>query len=491
MSDEQSSYRQIMKGTSIFGGVQVFNIFIGIIRSKIIAVLLGPAGMGISGLFSSTTSLVSGLTNFGLGTSAVRDISEANSNDDKNRISKVIIVLQRLVWITGILGLVVVLIFAPWLSKLTFGNSNYVLAFRWLSLTLLFDQLTSGQRVVLQGLRQIKYLAKANVIGSLFGLIVTVPLYYFYRINGIAPALVASSAVSTFAAFYYSKKIKTNHIIISRKETLNEGKSMLTLGFMLSLSGLITVAVSYIIRAYINRFGKLDDVGMYSAGFTLISSYVGMVFTAMSTDFYPRLAAIAKDNRSANQLIQQQAEVALLILGPILCIFIIFAHWAVVILYSNQFTAINEMIRWAALGMYFKAMSFSVSYIFLAKGKSQLFFWNELLANSYVLLFNIIGYKYYGITGLGISFLVAYFIYFLQVFFITKKIYGFFYSRTFYLLISIQLIFGTVCFIVINLFPLIIAYIIGIIMIIFISWYSFSELDKRIGIKKLFKKRLK
>ena len=92
MADSRSSYRQIFKATSLFGGVQVFNIIISIIRSKIIAVLLGPTGMGISGLFTSTTSLVGSLTNFGLGTSAVRNISEARETNDKGRISKIITV---------------------------------------------------------------------------------------------------------------------------------------------------------------------------------------------------------------------------------------------------------------------------------------------------------------------------------------------------------------------------------------------------------------
>lgn len=473
-----------MKGTSIFGGVQLFNILIGIIKSKIIAVLLGPAGMGIAGLFTSTTGLVSGLTNFGLGTSAVRNISEANAEGNKQRVSKVITVLRRLVWITGMLGLVVVLVLAPWLSQLTFGNMEYTIAFRWLSVTLLFNQLASGQRVLLQGLRRIKYLAKANVIGSFVGLLISVPLYYFYRVDGIVPALIASSVASMLIAQYFSDKIKTESVEVNKDETVTEGKSMLTLGFMLSLSGLITVAVSYIIRAYISNTGGLDDVGFYSAGFAIIGTYVGMIFTAMGTDYYPRLAGVAKDNKQANQLIQQQAEIALLILGPILCIFIIFAHWAVVLLYSGEFVVINDMIRWAALGMYFKAVSWAIAFVFLAKGKSKLFFWNEILANLYTLILNIAGYKFYGLTGLGVSFLIAYLLYFLQVYFITKRNYNFSYSRSFYLLILIQLILGISCFVIIAVLPSV-AYLLGVILIVVVSWYSFVELDKRMNLKEI------
>ena len=76
--NEKNSYRDIFKTTTLFGGIQVFNILIAVVKSKFIAVLLGPTGMGISGLFTSTTSMVSGITNFGLNITAVKDVAAAN-----------------------------------------------------------------------------------------------------------------------------------------------------------------------------------------------------------------------------------------------------------------------------------------------------------------------------------------------------------------------------------------------------------------------------
>jgi O-antigen/teichoic acid export membrane protein len=81
-TEDKSSYRQILKATSIFGGVQVFNILITIVRSKVIAILLGPTGMGVVGLLTSTTALVGSMTNFGLETSAVKSVAEAYSTSD-------------------------------------------------------------------------------------------------------------------------------------------------------------------------------------------------------------------------------------------------------------------------------------------------------------------------------------------------------------------------------------------------------------------------
>jgi O-antigen/teichoic acid export membrane protein len=367
MQENQSSYRSIMKATSLFGGVQVFNIVIAIIRSKIIAVLLGPAGMGIVGLLTSTTVFISSLTNFGLGTSAVRDISVAYETGNQNRISVVFTVFRRFVWITGFLGAGVTLISAPWLSELTFGNKDYTVAFMWLSCSLLFSQLTSGQNVLLQGMRKLKYLAKANLLGSFIGLVISAPLYYYYDVEGIVPAIIITTLLSLGITSYFARKIKFDQIKVTSEETIFEGKGMLKMGFMLSLSGLITSGASYIVRIFISNTGNLEDVGLYNAGFAIIGTYVGLVFTAMGTDYYPRLSGVAHDNQKGTMLINQQAEIAILILAPILAIFLIFINWAVILLYSTEFTPINQMIQWAALGMYFKASSLSIGYVFLAK----------------------------------------------------------------------------------------------------------------------------
>lgn len=485
MESNQSSYRQIFKATSLFGGVQVFNIVISIIRSKIIAILLGPTGIGIAGLFTSTTGLISGITNFGLGTSAVRDIATANESNNVERISKVIYVFKRLVWLTGILGLILTLIFAPWLSQITFGNKKYTIAFIWLSIILLLNQLSSGQSVILQGMRKLKYLAQANIAGSIIGLLISVPIYYVWHIDGIVPAIILTSLASLAIAWFFASKIKIQQTNITWKETIIEGKGMLRMGFVLSLSGLITILGSYIVRIYISNKGGLSDVGLYGAGFAVISTYVGLVFSAMTTDYYPRLSAISHENTAAAQLINQQAETAILIISPILTIFLIFINFIVTILYSSKFISIAGMIHWAALGMYFKTASWSISYIFPAKGESKIFFWSEIVANFYMLILNIAGYTYFGLDGLGISFLLNYIIYYIQVHTIAKLKYNFEFMVDFKLIFVFQLLLGILCFLNIKFIPSPFTYFSGIILVIMSIWFSFKELKKRIGYKNL------
>ena len=208
LAEQQSSYRQIVKATSIFGGVQIFTILISIVRSKIIAVLLGPEGIGINSLFHSTTDFIAGLTNFGLSTSAVKNVAEANGTGDKTKIATVVIVLRRLVWITGLFGSVLTIILSPWLSQITFGNKEYVLGFIWISVTLLLNQISKGQTVVLRGMRKIKYMAQSSLSGAFLGLVISVPIYFKWGIDGIVPAIIITSIVSLIRTWYFARKVK-------------------------------------------------------------------------------------------------------------------------------------------------------------------------------------------------------------------------------------------------------------------------------------------
>ena len=139
---KSEGYKSIFKTTAIFGGTQVFNILITIVRSKFIAVFLGPVGIGINAMLTSTTGIIASLTNFGLATSAVKNIAEAKATGNEQRIGEVVTVFRYWVWVTGFLGFAVALLSAPLLSKLTFGNDSYTWSFVLISITLLLIRVT-------------------------------------------------------------------------------------------------------------------------------------------------------------------------------------------------------------------------------------------------------------------------------------------------------------------------------------------------------------
>ena len=490
VQEQTSSYRSIFKATSLFGGVQVYQILIGIIKSKFIAILLGPAGMGIQGLYQSTLDLIKSLSSFGLEQSAVRDISEANGSGDQLRVGKTVATVRKLVWLTGLLGLVITLFLSQMLSKLTFGNDDYKWGFVILSSTLLINQLCAGQKVVLQGMRRLKDLAKASAIGSTIGLIASIPLYYWLGVKGIVPTMVIVSLTAMAISWFYSRRIPIQKESISTRLAISNGRSMIKMGLAMSVSNILVTLFAYVLRWFIREQGGVDEVGLYTAGFVIMNTYVGMVFTAMGTDYYPRLAAVNKDNERCHEVINQQGEIAILLLAPIIISCIIFMPFIIRLIYSESFLPANGFILIAVTGTMFKAASWVISYAFLAKAESRLYIINETITNIYGFIFNMFGYRIGGLTGLGISYVVVYFIYLVQVYIIARNRYGFRFTHSFKRVYCLHMSLVALCFLLILIWHSTWVYIPSIAVFIICGLMSIKGLDSRIQLLQIIKKRI-
>lgn len=446
--------------------------------------------MGISGLLQATTDMISSLTNFGLSTSGVRSISELYAKEEYENLLIKVAVFRRLIWFTGLLGAAITLILSEYLSRVTFGNSSYTWAFAIISIALLLNQISLGQSAILMATRHIKLMAKSSIWGSIIGLIITAPLYYIYGIDAIPPALVISSLISLLLTSFYVNKLAFKNVSVKFTVLKIEGKEMMTMGFLISLTSIISFIVSYLVRIFITKTGNLADVGLYNAGFTIVNTYVGMIFTAMAADYYPKLSSMASNSFQLNNAINQQAEIAILILGPIILIFIICIKWMIYLLYSDAFLPVDTMIMYAASGMLFKALSWSISFAFLAKSSQKLFFWNEFIANIYVLILNIYGYYIAGLTGLGISFIISYLLYFLQVFFLAKRLFAFKLGQEGLKIFTFNLLMVIVCLITSIYLSSKFAYLFGALGIVISLIFNLYHLNNRVGFVKLLEKRV-
>lgn len=493
MSD--SNYKEGLKGTSIFGSVGIFNIIITVIKSKLIAVFLGPEGMGILGLFNSATNLILSISNLGLRTSAVKDISEANATGDINTISRVAYVFKRLVWLTGWLGTGLFILASPFISKSSFGNYDYIPQLILLSFFLLFSQLLDGTNVLMQGTRRLKDLAFSNLLGSLISLICVVPLYYFGGIGSIAPTIVLGIFIQYAVSYYYAHKIQLQKVTVSLKECLIEGKGMVKLGFFIALNSVFTSLSAYIIRSFISNVNGIVDVGLYTAGFNIVIAYTGIVFNAMATEYYPRLASFSSDNNRVSSAVNSQVELTITLVAPLVCLFLVFGNFAVLLLYSDKFLGCTWMINFAMIGMFFKSPGWCLGYVFLAKGDSKAFFYNEIATLVFSTLCNMLFYYKWGLTGLGISYIVIYFVYWMQQLVVCRWLYKYSFDVKVLKAVAPHFMIALLCcwLMVQGFIPQLYVYLIGGLFVLISCYISYLNLQRNVDIKgfiqsKFFKK---
>lgn len=406
MEQESKEYKGIFKSTFLFGFVQVVRLLAGIIRNKVAAVILGPSGMGIIGVFNSTITFIKIGAGLGVSQSAVRDVSEANGCGDRNRFSRTISLTNRIVWFTALLGLVVTIVLSPLLSQWGFGDKTYTFAFIVLSLAVAADIFVDNQLAILKGMRRLRSLAKASIIGSLAALVTGVPLFYFFGEKGIVPSIIISAFATLFVSVFYVRKISYDKVSMSIKEVFYSGKSMLTMGVSLMLVSFIAMAFNYIIITFIRSHGGLDTIGIYTAGSTIISSYFGIVISAMTTDYYPRISAINKDNEKLQNAMNQQSEVGLILVFPLAILFLFLSRFVLSVLYTEEFYAAVEYTDFAMLGTIISVCSGNMSMILLAKQEPKIFLISVICQRVLMLAIFLILFSFLGLKGLGIAFFI-------------------------------------------------------------------------------------
>lgn len=401
-TESKESYSHILKYTGIFGGVQGLNILMGLVRNKLVAMLLGPGGMGLTSLFNSTVSFISQTTCLGISFSAVRHLSEIFDEGDNERISHFIKVVRAWCLMTALLGMLVCIVVGPLLSDWTFSWGDHTLHFLLLAPAVAMLAITGGETAILKASRRLRALAVIQIYLVVVSLFVSIPIYFFFGESGIIPVIVIMAFAGLIITILYSYRFYPLRLC-GFNGILGEGMEMIRLGVAFTLAGIFGSGAEMIIRAYLNVNSDLCTVGLYNAGFMLTITYAGMVFSAMETDYFPRLSAINHDTTAVNTTVNRQIEVSVLLLSPMLSVFMLSLPILLPLLYTDSFLPVVAMAQAASFSMYFKSVYLPVSYIVLAKGESVAFLILEALSYIFLVIFVIVGYSSYGLLGTGIA----------------------------------------------------------------------------------------
>lgn len=437
-TEENNGYGHILKYTGVFGGAQGLCILIGIVRNKLVALLLGPRGMGLIALFNTTITFVSNTTNLGLSMSAVKEISESYASGDKDRLAHSISVLRAWGFLTAVLGTLICFLLSPFLSKFTFGWGNHTIHFMFLAPAVGLMAVTTCELAVLKGVRQLRHLALLSVYNVIGALLTTVPLYYFWGELAIVPSLCVMILIQMGVTVAVSYRLYPL-CLSGMKQLLNEGLGMIRLGIAFVIAGILSSGADFLIRSYLNNYGSLEVVGLYNTGMMMMMTYVGIAFTAMETDYFPRLSAITNLGKELNLAVNQQIEVSLLIVSPMLMGLLVLLPVLLPLLYSSKFIPVLGMIQAMAIAFFLRAVKLPIAYLTLARGESK----SYLLLESfyYILLVPLVavGYEVGGLTGIGVSIAVLGLIDFGVIAFYAKYRYRFCLSRNVWKCILLQL----------------------------------------------------
>lgn len=208
-------------------------------------------------------------------------------------------------------------------------------------------------------------------------------------------------------------------------------------------------------------------------------TYVGLVFSAMETDYFPRLSSINNLGVTFRTTVNRQIEVMLLLVSPLLVIFSVSLPILVPLLFSDKFLPIIEMVRIVILAMYFRALKLPVQYIPLAKGDSKSYMFLEAVSEILILIGVITLFHLYGLKGAGLGLFLASLGDLIVTFGYARWRYGYHPSARVVLFAAIQFPLGIVTYLVTSCNTGWIYWISGILIAIVSGAYSLVMLRGR------------
>lgn len=423
---EASSQRQILRSSFLIGGASLINVLVGLLRIKVVAILLGPTGVGLLGILNNTMSVGASISGLGVNSAATRQIAEANSNGNMQALAEVRRALLIASIALALVGGFLFLFFRSEISEIVLDDDEYNWTVGWLAFGLIFTVISAGFKSLLTGMRMVTELAKVTILSALISTALGSGGVYFFGDHGlIFLAVVAPLSVLVISFYYMSMIDIPRGAFLSFGGLKYQWGKLFKLGFAFMITGLAGTLGDLFVRTLVQKNLGMESLGYFQASWIISMTYVGFVLAAMGTDYYPQLSGCIQDKKRAESLVNDQSEIAILLAGPIILIMLSLAPWIIHLLYSEDFYQAAPLLRLQIFGDVLRVISWPLGFVVIAAGKGKLFIFSEVFVTVVFVLAVWFFVGRGGLEAVGLAFILKYIIYVPVVYYMAKKIIGF------------------------------------------------------------------
>ncbi|WP_371316126.1 O-antigen translocase [Enterobacter sp. ENT03] len=391
----------------------------GLVINKAIAILIGPGGLAMIGQFQNFYMVTSTIAQGGINSGITKYTAEYFDNDGK-RTELWSTSLRITLLFSCIVSLFLIVGSTIW-SKFIFGNANYNYVFRVLGCTVILFSLNQLLLSVINGLKEIRKFITINITQSIYSLLFTTLLIYFFGLNGALFALVTNQSVIFLIVLWYLRKHPLITFARFRKKWENEqAKKLLQFSLMSLISAFCLPVSQIVIRDYVAKVYSWDYAGYWQAMTYISTTYLLVITTALSIYYLPRLSEINNKKELRSELLNGYKIIIPIVSLMAFVIYLLREH-IMLILFSANFSPMLSLFKWQMIGDVIKIISWLIAYIMLAKAMTKSFIITEVLFAVSFCILSISAVSFFGFKGLSYAFAINYFIYFWVVLLVVWK----------------------------------------------------------------------
>ena len=202
---DSRSHARALRTSLIVGGGQVVSIAMGMVRTKLAALILGPSGIGLIGLLQTLLQTASNLSSFGIGTAGTRQVAEASATPGRDRVMRR--ALAIVTFSCALLGAVATLVLRGPIARWALGDQGLAPIVGWLALGVFLTVITMGQNALLIGLQRIGDAARQNIFASTAATVIGVAAVALCRDNGLVLFVLATPIATAGVGYWLIRRL--------------------------------------------------------------------------------------------------------------------------------------------------------------------------------------------------------------------------------------------------------------------------------------------
>ncbi len=429
MRDHKYSLKGILKRgfkaeiTRVFSltAVSTFiKMLTGFVSTKIVSVFAGPAGIALVGQLQNFTSIVLSLSNGGITNGIVKYV--AQYKDEKEKLKNYISTSYTITLLSSVVCALFMIIFNQKLSNIVFKDISYRFVFIFFGLSVTLYSLNILLMSILNGLKRFRKYVIINIAGSIIGMLFTIVLAMLLGVKGALIAIVT----------YQSVVFIVTYLMVRREDWLNkdyfhilwdrsEIKAMAKFSIMALVTTITLPLVHILLRNYVIEKISIEAAGYWEGMNRLSAAYLVFVSTSFAVYYLPKLS-----ESKSNALIRREIKKVIMFIVPIVFVIFllmfIFKRQIITLLYTEQFMPMSNLFLPQLIGDFLKIVSWSLSYILLAKSMMKEYVILELLSPIVFLFLSYNLVNIYGVIGITYSYDVSIIIYLSVLFFIFRNL---------------------------------------------------------------------
>lgn len=320
--------------------------------------------------------------------------------------------LNTLLLILGIILLVVNVLFSKNISIFLFGNESYYLLITLISFSIPFSLFTPTFEAILKGLKKFGDYVKISILISVFSLLITLVLVYFYQIEGVVVSLIISAflVAGVYSIYLQKRNLLRFSQIFSFDFCYSQNfRIIIKLGLASLLVGFAEQLSQLIVRSDIIKILGVDANGLYQSVYAISLNYFSILFMSLGIYLLPVLSEM-KEKSLINSEINYTLKLAFTIIVPIILIVYVFRVYIVLFLYSEEFLPSTDILFVNFLGDYFKAFSWIIGAWLIPLSRVKLWVTTSFVYyfNFVILFLILLNYFELGLKSVVISYFVSY-----------------------------------------------------------------------------------